>query len=85
VRGAFAPVVGRVSMDLTLVDVTDCSGVSLHDQVTLLGRDGELSITAEDLAELTGTISYEITVALARACRGSIPIRRRVNSQSFLS
>jgi len=65
VRGTFAPVAGRVSMDLTLVDVTDVSGVSLHDQVTLLGRDGELSITAEDLAELTGTISYEITCGIS--------------------
>jgi alanine racemase len=65
VGGAFAPVVGRVSMDLTLVDVTEVTGVSLHDQVTLLGRDGDLSITAEDLAELTGTISYEITCGVS--------------------
>ena len=57
--------VGRVSMDLTLVDVTDVPGVSLHDQVTLLGRDGELSITAEDLAELAGTISYEVTCGVS--------------------
>jgi alanine racemase len=65
VRGAFAPVVGRVSMDLTLVDVTDVPGVSLHDQITLLGSDGELSIAAEDLAELAGTISYEITCGIS--------------------
>jgi alanine racemase len=65
VRGKFAPVVGRVSMDLTLVDVTDVPGVSLHDQVTLLGRDGELSITAEEVAELAGTISYEITCGIS--------------------
>jgi alanine racemase len=65
VGGAFAPVVGRVSMDLTLVDVTDVPGVSLHDQVTLLGSDGARSITAEDLAELTGTISYEITCGIS--------------------
>jgi alanine racemase len=65
VGGTFAPVVGRVSMDLTLVDVTEVPGVSLHDQVTLLGRDGTLSITAEDLAELAGTISYEITCGIS--------------------
>jgi alanine racemase len=64
VGGAFAPVVGRVSMDLTLIDVTDVAGVSLHDQVTLLGSDGSLSINAEDLAELAGTISYEITCGI---------------------
>jgi alanine racemase len=52
-------------MDLTLIDVTDVPGVSLHDQVILLGRDGELSITAEDLGELAGTISYEITCGVS--------------------
>jgi alanine racemase len=65
VGGTFAPVVGRVSMDLTLIDVTDVPGVSLNDQVTLLGSDGALSITAEDLAELAGTISYEITCGIS--------------------
>ena len=65
VGGKFAPVVGRVSMDLTLIDVTDVPRVSLQDQVTLLGRDGELSITAEEVAELAGTISYEITCGIS--------------------
>jgi alanine racemase len=65
VNGTLAPVVGRLSMDLALIDVTDVPGVLLDDQVTLLGRDGELSITAEDLAELAGTISYEITCGIS--------------------
>ena len=65
VGGKFAPVVGRVSMDLTLIDVTDVPGVALDDQVTLLGRDGDLSITAEEVAETAGTISYEITCGIS--------------------
>lgn len=65
VRGQFAPVVGRVSMDLTLIDVTEVPGVSLDDQVTLLGRDGDRSITAEEVAETAGTISYEITCGIS--------------------
>jgi alanine racemase len=65
VRGKFAPVVGRVSMDLTLVDVTDVGGVSLNDQVTLLGNEGRLAVTAEDIAELAGTISYEIACGIS--------------------
>ena len=65
VRGKFAPVVGRVSMDLTLIDVTDVAGVSLDDQVTLLGKEGELVVTAEDIAELAGTISYEIACGIS--------------------
>ncbi len=64
VRGVYAPVVGRVSMDLTLIDVTDIAGVQLHDEVTLLGwdrRNPELRIRAEDLARISGTLSYEVT------------------------
>ena len=65
VRGEFAPVVGRVSMDLTLIDVTDVPGVELDDQVTLLGADGDEAITAEEIAEAAGTISYEITCGIS--------------------
>ena len=65
VRGGYAPVVGRISMDLTLIDVTDVSGVALNDCVTLLGEDGDLSITAEDIAETAGTLSYEITCGIS--------------------
>jgi alanine racemase len=65
VRGRFAPVVGRVSMDLTIIDVTDVPGVSLDDRVTLLGSDGGCSITAEDLGELASTISYEVTCGIS--------------------
>lgn len=64
VRGVYAPVVGRVSMDLTLIDVTDVAGVDLHDEVTLLGwdhRNPERRIKAEDLARIAGTLSYEVT------------------------
>ena len=65
VRGQFAPVVGRVSMDLTLIDVTDVSDVATDDRVTLLGSDGGCSIAAEDLGELAETISYEITCGIS--------------------
>lgn len=71
-RGAFAPVIGRVSMDLTLIDVTDVDGVETGERVTLLGADGELEIPAEDMARTAGTISYEITCGIsgrvARRC-----------------
>jgi alanine racemase len=63
--GQFAPVVGRVSMDLTIIDVTEVADVTLDDRVTLLGSDGNRSITAEDLGELAGTISYEITCGIS--------------------
>jgi alanine racemase len=65
VCGRLAPVVGRVSMDLTLIDVTDVPGVQIDDQVTLLGRDGDNAITAEEIAATAGTISYEITCGIS--------------------
>ena len=68
VRGMFVPVVGRVSMDLTLIDVTDVAGVEVDDQVTLLGlnrENAELKITAEDLARIVGTLSYEVTCGVS--------------------
>ena len=65
VRGRFAPVVGRVSMDLTLIDLTDVPDVRLNDPVILLGRDGQLSITAEEIARTIGSLSYEITCGIS--------------------
>ncbi len=66
VRGVYAPIAGRISMDLTLVDVTDVPGVALGDVVTLFGEDGEQSIPVEDLAKTASTISYEITCGISR-------------------
>lgn len=65
IRGEYAPVVGRVSMDLTLVDVTEIKGVRVGERVTLLGADGPLLLPAEDLARTAGTLSYEITCGLS--------------------
>ena len=65
VRGQFAPVVGRVSMDLTLIDVTDVAGATLDDEVILLGSDGSVSISAEEVGADAGTISYEITCGVS--------------------
>jgi alanine racemase len=69
VRGMYAPVVGRISMDLTLIDVTNVPEVELDDQVTLLGWDrqnAELKIVAEDLARIAGTLSYEVTCGISQ-------------------
>jgi len=60
VRGQRAPVVGRVSMNLTLVDVTDIQQVTRGDEVVLLGRQGEESIGADEIAAWMETISYEV-------------------------
>ncbi|MFW6108705.1 MAG: alanine racemase [bacterium] len=63
-RGQRAPVVGRVAMDYTVVDVGHIPGVAVGDVATLLGRDGADRIPAEELAARRGTIPYEVTCAL---------------------
>lgn len=66
VNREFVPTVGRISMDWTLLDVTDAGRVAVGDEVTLIGGSGGREIRASELAELTGTISYEITCGICR-------------------
>ena len=59
IRGKKAPILGRVCMDQMMVDVTDIPEAAVHDEVTLLGRDGEAEITAQELGDLSGRFPYE--------------------------
>ncbi|MFN3396425.1 MAG: alanine racemase [Thermodesulfovibrionales bacterium] len=69
IRGKRAPVVGRVCMDLTMVDVTGIDDVSTGDDVILIGRQGDEEITTWELAKRAGTIPYEITISLGSRSR----------------
>ncbi len=60
VRGEKAPVVGRVCMDLTMIDVGHIGDVEVGDEVILFGEQGDAALSVDELAELTGTINYEI-------------------------
>ncbi len=60
IRGRRAPVVGRICMNLCMVDVTHVPGAEAGDQAVLLGRQGEETITVEMLADQLGTIAYEV-------------------------
>jgi alanine racemase len=64
VRGQRAPIAGRVTMDQTMIDVTDLADAAIGDEVVLLGRQGTQCITADDLAAHTGTIAYEVLCAI---------------------
>ncbi len=66
VRNNFAPVVGRVSMDWTIIDVTEIENVKINDEVILIGSSDDKTIKTEELAEKTDTISYEITCGINR-------------------
>lgn len=67
VRGRAAPVVGRICMNIFMIDVTDIPDVEVGDEVTLVGADGGFSITVEDLADLCDTINYEFLARLSPA------------------
>jgi alanine racemase len=60
INGHQAPIVGRICMDQTLIDVTDIPNVCMGMSVTLLGKNGDLVYTADDMAQDLGTIGYEV-------------------------
>ena len=65
IRGKRAPVIGRVCMNLTMVDISDIPQAGLEDEVVLLGRDGEERISAETMAGWAGTINYEVVTRIS--------------------
>jgi len=59
-NGHLAPIIGAVSMDLTTIDITHCPPLATGDAVTLLGSEGGVSIDAQQIARVAGTISYSV-------------------------
>lgn len=64
VRGRRAPIVGRVCMNMCMVDVTDVPGASAGDEAVLIGRQGDEQVTAEEMAGLLDTINYEVVTRI---------------------
>ncbi|MBN1681159.1 MAG: alanine racemase [Anaerolineae bacterium] len=65
VKGEYAPLVGRVSMDMTAIDVSTIDDVQIGDEVVLIGRQGSRSISADDVAEYLDTINYEVITTIS--------------------
>ncbi|MEG0291520.1 MAG: alanine racemase [Anaerovoracaceae bacterium] len=66
VGGKMAPIAGNICMDQCMIDVTDVKGVKVGDEVIIMGSDGKNTILADDIAEATGTINYEICCAFGQ-------------------
>ena len=66
IRGKKAPILGRVCMDLMMVDVTDIPDVALFDDVTLIGTSGEETITTETIASYADSFNYEFVCGIGR-------------------
>jgi alanine racemase len=69
VRGKRCPLLGRVTMDLMMLDVSDVPDAAVGDEVVLMGRQGDEEISATELAELAGTINWEIVTRVASRVR----------------
>ena len=65
VRGVAVPIAGTISMDQAALDVSTVPGVTVGDVVTLIGEEGGATLSAHDLAEASGTISYEVLCAIS--------------------
>ncbi len=67
IRGKRAKIIGRVSMDMVIVDVTLISGVTQGDEVVVIGKQGKQEVSAEEFADKAGTINYEIVTRINAA------------------
>ncbi len=65
VAGQLAPIIGAVSMDLTTIDVTNCSAIQPGDAVIILGVEGDVRIDAQEIARVAGTISYSVLCGIS--------------------
>ena len=85
VRGNRVPVVGRVCMDLTMVDLTEIRDAKEGDEVIVLGQQGNETITAYELAQKAQTIPYEILTSLgSRSKKEYIPCITKVQALSYM-
>ncbi len=66
VRGQYANIVGRVCMDQFMIDVTDIPDVSLDDEVTLVGKDGDAVLSMEEVSNMAHSFNYELPCRVAR-------------------
>ena len=66
IHGQYAPILGRVCMDQFMVDVSGIPDVRVEDVVTLVGRDGENSISIEEIADPAARFNYEMACGISR-------------------
>jgi len=66
IQGQRAVIVGRICMDQAMIDVTGIEGAEVGDVVTVIGQEGQEAVTAEDMARVLGTISYEVLCGISK-------------------
>ena len=66
IHGQYAPIIGKICMDQFMVDVTNIPDIKQGDSVTLLGRDADAFISAEELAEWSHSFAYELVCTVGK-------------------
>ena len=66
INGKRCDIIGRITMDQIIVNITDLTNVQVGDVVTLIGNDGNVSIDAQELADKSGTIAWDILTGIGR-------------------
>ena len=85
IRGQKAPILGRICMDQMMVDVTDIPGVEVGDQVTLVGTDGDCTITMEEISAQADSFNYEFVCGISRRVpRLYVQDRKTIHSVHYL-
>jgi len=89
VRGTAMAIAGRVAMDHVMLDVTGIEGVKAGDEVVVIGEQGGLAVTADDLAAACGTINYEVVTAIhqrvpRRYHRGSTVVATKTLADGYV-
>jgi alanine racemase len=64
ISGSFAPVIGRVAMNMIAVDVSEVINIKSEDEVVIIGKQGNKEITADEIAQRLDTINYEVVSRL---------------------
>jgi alanine racemase len=80
VRGVRVPILGRVTMDMTMVSLDTVPAAEVEDEVVIFGSQGDSTIAIEEVAAVTGTIPYEIMCAIGKRvprvyCRGGAAVK----------
>jgi alanine racemase len=65
-RGVRCPIIGRICMDQMMVDISAVPNAQIHEEVTLMGKNGDEFISAEEIAALAGTINYEFICGISK-------------------
>ena len=66
IHGKYAPIIGRICMDVMMVDISNINNVKIEDEVTLIGKDGDEEITIEEISSLAGSFNYEFACNIGK-------------------